>query len=149
MLFVECMSKSNWLKLHFHYLSFIYFKISSDLLFISNLLVIYWRLRKNQTSTMANYYILSDISISDIQPQIWNSRPRVLISGRGFESGFEDWSTYPRPMFLGSDIRPRISSNLVLKLMSLQWSHLLNYIHEVPQLISLCINFEGRLYYSV
>ena len=33
--------------------------------------------------------------------------------------------------------------------MSLQWSHLLNYINEIPQLISLCINFEGRLHYSV
>ena len=33
---------------------------------------------------------LSDISISDTRPQIWNPRPRILISGRGFESGFED-----------------------------------------------------------
>ena len=36
--------------------------------------------------------------------------------GLGFESGFEDQSTFPRPRFLGSDIRPRVSSNLVYKL---------------------------------
>ena len=45
-----------------------------------------------------------------------NSRPRILISGPGFESGFEDYSTNPRPTFLQSDIRLRFSSNLVLKL---------------------------------
>ena len=28
-------------------------------------------------STGADYYILSDISISDIWPQMWNSRPRI------------------------------------------------------------------------
>ena len=54
-----------------------------------------------------------------------------------------------RGFWVQSDIRPKILSNLVLKLMSLQWSHLLNYINEIPQLISLCINFEGRLHYSV
>ena len=28
-------------------------------------------------STVADYYILSDISNTDIRPQIWNSRPRI------------------------------------------------------------------------
>ena len=38
------------------------------------------------------------------------------MSDRGFEFGLEDKSTNPRPKFLESDIRPRVSSNLVLKL---------------------------------
>ena len=41
-------------------------------------------------NTVTDYYILSDISISDIRPQIWNSRPRMLISDWGFQCGFED-----------------------------------------------------------
>ena len=42
--------------------------------------------------TVANYYILSDISSTDIRPQILNSRPRILISGQGFKFGLEDQS---------------------------------------------------------
>ena len=40
--------------------------------------------------TVTDKYILSDISNSDIWPQIWNSRPRIMISDRGFTSGLED-----------------------------------------------------------
>ena len=34
----------------------------------------------NAYTTVVDYYILSDISNSDIQPQIWNFQPRILIS---------------------------------------------------------------------
>ena len=66
--------------------------------------------------TVADYLILSDISISDIRPQIRNSRPRILISGQGFEPGFENWSAFPGPRILVSAIRLKVPSNLVLKL---------------------------------
>ena len=47
-------------------------------------------------------YLVANLKLS---AEDLNFRPRILISGRGFESGFEDWSTNPRPMFLESDIR--------------------------------------------
>ena len=34
---------------------------------------------QGEHSTVADYYILSDISNSDIRPQIWNSQPRVWV----------------------------------------------------------------------
>ena len=34
-------------------------------------------------SAVANYYILSDISVSDIRLQIWNSWPRILYPAEG------------------------------------------------------------------
>ena len=47
--------------------------------------------------TVADYYILSDISIFryptanlKLSAEDLNVRPRILISGRGFASGFED-----------------------------------------------------------
>ena len=41
-------------------------------------------------NTVAVYYILSDVSNSDMRPEIWHSRSGILISGQWFESGFED-----------------------------------------------------------
>ena len=46
--------------------------------------------RKSFFFTVTDYYIQSDISNSDIRPQIWNSRARIMISNRGFKSGLEN-----------------------------------------------------------
>ena len=62
-----------------------------------------------------------------------NFRPRILISGRGFESGLEDQSTNPRPKFRESDIRPRVSSNVVLKLTREKKTNIVNRHQQITK----------------
>ena len=46
------------------------------------------------TCTVADHYVLSDISISHIRPQIWNSRPRIWTFGRGSRQPPEGLTLY-------------------------------------------------------
>ena len=82
------------------------------------------------------------ISISDIRPQICNYPPRILISGRGFESGFEDQSTNPRSTFLESDVRPRVSSNWSFKLTREKNT---NIVNRHQQITPSCLVFEFQM----
>ena len=67
---------------------------------------------------MAHCYILSYIWISDIRLHAWNSRPRILISGPGFESKFVYYSLNPLSRFLGS-----WSVQGFHQIWSLNWQH--------------------------
>ena len=71
-----------------------------------------------------------------------NFRQRILISGRGFESGLEDQSTNPRPKFWESDIRPRFSSNIVLKLTREKKT---NIVNRHQQITTSCLASEFQM----
>ena len=71
----------------------------------NELIILVLRWPKHLNLTVADYYILSNMWISDIRPHIWNSRPRILIFVE-FEPGFADQnlSSNLRPRLLKSDI---------------------------------------------
>ena len=71
-----------------------------------------------------------------------NLRPGILIPDRGFVSEFEDQLTFPRPRFLDSDTRPRVSSNLVLELTGQKKTNAINIHQQITAPSCLLFDFQ-------
>ena len=94
------------------------------------------------TSCLISHFQISGPRSKTLSAQDLNFRPRILLFGQGFESAFEDQSTNPRPTFLEADMRPRVSSNLVLKLIREKKT---NIVNRHQQITTSCLVSEFQM----